>query len=125
MDGASLAGNVFDDIVDNKRDGLQKPQDDSVLLEVEFALNRWLQKLLDMDTQIQRSTSFQTRIEECLTKMREEGFLSIQDYAEMKDIGELWINLYTLLATYSIGCNDQKRELLCVLLDLFVKKTIF
>lgn len=103
MDGAPLTGNFFDDIINDTT--AQKPDENSLLLEVEFALNRWLQKLFDMDTQLQRSTSLQNKIDECLKKMREERFLSIPGYAEMKDVGEMWTNLYTLLATYSIGCH--------------------
>ena len=42
----------------------------------------------------------------------------------MKIIGDLWGNMFTLLAAYEIGVNKKKRELLCVLLELYVRKQI-
>ena len=130
----NFSENIFDDIVDGgcvgemasvkENNGDDTEREDNMLLEVEFALNAWIRKLDNVDKELQVSMNFQTRIDQSLNRMREEGFLTTHEYLEMKIIGDLWGKLFSLLTAYEIGINKKKRELLCVLLELYVRKQI-
>ena len=130
----NFSENIFDDIVDGgcigemsgvkENNGDDTEREDNMLLEAKFALNAWIQKLDNVDKELQVSMDIQTKIDQSLRRMREEGFLTTHEYLEMKIIGDLWGNMFTLLAAYEIGVNKKKRELLCVLLELYVRKQI-
>ena len=128
----NFSENIFDHIVDGgcigemsgvkENNGDDTEREDNMLLEAEFALNAWIQKLDNVDKELQVSMDIQTKVDQSLRRMCEEGLLTTHAYLEMKIIGDLWGNMFTLLAAYEIGVNKKKRELLCVLLELYVRK---
>ena len=130
----NFSENIFDDIVDGgwigkmsavkENNGEYTEREDNMLLEVEFALNAWIRKLDNVDKELRVSMDIQTKIDQSLRRMREEGFLTTHEYLEMKIIGDLWGKMFSLLAAYEIGVNKKKRELLCVLLELYLRKQI-
>ena len=82
----NFSENIFDDIVDGgcigemsavkENNGEYTEREDNMLLEVEFALNAWIRKLDNVDKELQVSMNIQTRIDQSLNRMREEGFLT-------------------------------------------------
>ena len=94
-------------------------QTDNVWLDVEEALHRWMCKILDVESHLEKSTGFRETIEASLRRQQQDGFLNHQDVAELRHVTNVWINLLNCTSSYTIGCNFVKRDIITYLVELY------
>lgn len=93
-------------------------------LNIQDALNDWTKRIVDTETRLKKSQSYQQTIEDSLNRQLRDGLLSHHDFTELEYIGRLWANLLNTAACYSVGCGFGKKELISILLELYTLKQI-
>ena len=95
-----------------------------VWTEIVDALNRWTQKVIDAETRHSKTANFRENIEASLRRQQLDGFLNVQDIAELRYIADLWTNLLNSISSYTIGCEFVKRDIITFLLELYKLRQI-
>ena len=93
-------------------------------LNIQDALNDWTKRIVDTETRLKKSQSYQQTIEDSLNRQLRDGLLSHHDFVELEYIGKLWTNLLNTAACYSVGCGFGKKDLISILLELYTLKQI-
>ena len=77
----------------------------NVWTDIEEALYRWTNQILDAESRYEKTASFRENIEASLQRQQLDGFLNHHDISELGYIADLWINLLNCTSTYAIGCE--------------------
>ena len=91
----------------------------SVWLDIEEALHRWTDRILDAESRLQKTASFRESIEASLRRQQLDGLLNHQDIAELQHITNIWMNLLNCVSSYSVGCDFVKRDIITYLIELY------
>lgn len=87
--------------------------------DIEEALHRWTERILDAESRYEKTASFREHLEASLRRQQLDGFLNYQDIAELRHVANLWINLLNCTSSYTIGCEFVKRDIITYLLELY------
>ena len=97
--------------------------------DIEEALHRWTDRILDAESRLQKTASFRESIEASLRRQQLDGLLNHQDIAELQHITNIWINLLNCVSSYSVGCDFVKRDIITSLIELYnlrqISKSLF
>ena len=69
-------------------------------------------------------TNFHRQIEKSIRRQQLDEFLSSHGITELRYITDVWIKLLNAVSSYSIGCVFVKREIITLLLELYMLKQI-
>ena len=89
-----------------------------VWTDIEEALCRWADRILDTESRYEKTVSFREHIEASLRRQQLDGFLNYQDITELRHVADVWINLLNCTSSYAIGCVFVKRDIITYLLEL-------
>ena len=87
--------------------------------DFEEALRRWMCKILDAESRLEKTASFRQNIEASLRRQQLDGLLNHQDIAELQHITNIWMNLLNCVSSYSVGCDFVKRDIITYLIELY------
>ena len=90
----------------------------NVLTDIEEAMNRWTNQILDAESRHEKTVSFRENIEASLRRQQLDGFLNHNDISELRYIADLWTNLLNCISSYTIGCESVRRDIITYLLEL-------
>ena len=96
----------------------------NVWTDIEEALYRWTNQILDAESRHEKTASFRENIETSLRRQQLDGFLNHHDIAELRHIADLWMNLLNCTSSYAIGCEFVKRDIITYLLELYKLRQI-
>ena len=95
------------------------PEESNVWIDIEEALNDWTDRILKVENEWKKTTSFRENIEASLKRQQLDGFLNDQDIAELRYTADIWVNLLKCMSSYKIGCEFVKRDIITYLLELY------
>ena len=95
------------------------PEESNVWIDIEEALNDWTDRILKVENEWKKTTSFRENIEASLKRQQLDGFLNDQDIAELRHTADIWVNLLKCMSSYKIGCEFVKRDIITYLLELY------
>ena len=87
--------------------------------DIEEALRRWTDRILDAESRLQKTASFRESIEASLRRQQLDGLLNYQDIAELEHITNIWMNLMNCVSSYRVGCDFVKRDIITYLIELY------
>ena len=90
----------------------------NVWTDIEEAMNRWTNQILDAESRHEKTVSFRENIEASLRRQQLDGFLNHNDISELRYIADLWTNLLNCISSYTIGCESVRRDIITYLLEL-------
>ena len=96
----------------------------NVWKDIEEALYRWTNQILDAESRHERTASFRENIEASLRRQQLDGFLNHHDISELRYIADLWTNLLNCISSYTIGCESVRRDIITYLLELYKLRQI-
>ena len=96
----------------------------NVWIDIEEAMNRWANQILDAESRHERTASFRENIEASLQRQQLDGFHNHHDISELRYIADLWTNLLTCISSYTIGCEFVRRDIITYLLELYKLRQI-
>ena len=96
----------------------------NIWTNIEDALNNWSQRVLDAESQLNKSGTFHHQIEDSIRRLQLDGLLSSADITELRYIGEVWMKLMSAASSYGVGCKFAKRDIITYLLELHTLKQI-
>ena len=96
----------------------------NVWTDIEEALYRWTNQILDAESRYERTASFRENIEASLRRQQLDGFLNHHDISELRYIADLWTNLLNCISSYTIGCESARRDIITYLLELYELRQI-
>ena len=99
-------------------------KESNVWIDIEEALNDWTDRILKVENEWKKTTSFRENIEASLKRQQLDGFLNDQDIAELRYIADIWVNLLKCMSSYTIGCEFVKRDIITYLLELYKLRQI-
>ena len=97
---------------------------DHILEDIVQALDTWSQRILMLETDLQRNTNIKTNIGNCLQKQVLDGLINRQDANELEYVLDLWTNLHRAYVCKQIGADFADQDILSFLLELFSLKQI-
>ena len=87
--------------------------------DIEEALRRWTNQIVDAESRYESTATFRGKIEASLRRQQLDGFLTPQDISELRYIANIWVNLLNCTSSYTIGCEFVKRDIITYLLELY------
>lgn len=96
----------------------------NVWSDIEEALHRWMCKILDAESRLEKTASFRENIEASLQRQQLDGLINYHDITELQYIADLWTNLLNYTSSYTIGCQFVKRDIISCLLELYNRRQI-
>ena len=102
----------------NSGSPIEVPQS-SVWSDIEDALHRWMCKILDVESRLQKTASFRESIEASLRRQQLDGLLNHQDITELQHVTNIWMNLLNCMSSYRVGCEFVKRDIITYLIELY------
>ena len=96
----------------------------TVLDDILEALESWSQRILIIETKLERTDDLRQSIVHSLEGQVLDGLLTDQDLQDMVYVTDLWIQLYKNFLCYSTGVEFSDRDVLTNLLELFSLKQI-
>ena len=96
----------------------------TILEDISEALESWSQRILAIETKIERTRDLRENIVNTLQRQVLDGLISEQDSFELEYVADLWINLYKTFLCHSIGTEFTDRDVFTYLLELFGLKQI-
>ena len=97
---------------------------DHILEDIVQALDSWTQRILVLETDLQRNSNIKRDIDDCLQRQVLDGLINLQDANELQDVLDLWTNLHRAYVCKQIGADFADQEILSHLLELFSLKQI-
>ena len=96
----------------------------TLLDDILQALESWSQRILIVETKLERTDDLRQSIVHSLEGQVLDGLLTEQDLQDLVYVADLWIHLYKNFLCYSAGVEFNDREVLSNLLELFSLKQI-
>ena len=96
----------------------------TVLEDISEAFESWSQRLLDVETKIERTDDLRQNIVHSLEGQVVDGLLTDNDFRELLYVADLLINLYKTFLCRCVGVEFTDRDVLNNLLELFSLKQI-
>ena len=93
-------------------------------IDLNTTFDDWMTKVLDDEAVRSRTTDLSKKINDSLSRQLQDGLLSYPEYIDLEYIGRLWMRLLNSIHRYHLGCVDNKRNILSILLELFESKQI-
>ena len=97
---------------------------DHILEDIVQALDSWTQRILVLETDLQRNENIKRNISDCLQRQVLDGLIKQEDAKEFEYILDLWTNLHRAYICKQIGVDFADQEVLSYLLELFSLKQI-
>ena len=110
--------------VERESDAGAIPNSRDTWIDIEVALQRWTDQIVDAETRYEKTATFREKIEATLQRQQLDGLLNPQDISELRYITNLWINLLNCTSTYTIGCEFVKHDIITYLLELYKLRQI-
>ena len=82
-------------------------------LNIQAALNDWTKRIVDTESRLKKTQSYQQLIEDSLSRQLRDGLLTHHDFSELEYIGKL--NLMNTASCYSVGCGFGTKDLISIL----------
>ena len=111
-------------IVDKDSDDAVEVNLSYLWCDIEDAFHRWMCKILDAESRLEKTASFRENIEASLRRQQQDGFLNHQDIAELRHIADIWSDLMNYVSSYTVGCKFVKHGIIEGLLDLYTLRQI-
>lgn len=96
----------------------------NVWTDIEEALYRWTNQILDAESRHEKTASFFENIDASLRRQQLDGFLNHHDISELRYIADLWTNLLNCISSYTISCETVRRDIITYLLELYKLRQI-
>ena len=97
---------------------------DHILEDIVQAFDSWTQRILLLETDLQRNHNIKRDIEDYMQRQVLDGLIKREDANELQYVLDLWINLHRAYVCKQIGANFANQHVLSHLLDLFSMKQI-
>ena len=97
---------------------------DHILEDIVQALDLWTQRILVLETDLQRNLDIRGNVGDCLQRQVLDGLIKQQDANELQYVLDLWVNLHRAYMCKQIGAEFSDHEVLSHLLELFSLKQI-
>ena len=97
---------------------------DHILEDIVQALDSWTQRILVLETDLQRNINIKRNISDCLQRHVLDGLIKQEDAKEFEYVLDLWTSLHRAYVCKQIGADFADQEVLSCLLELFSLKQI-
>ena len=96
----------------------------TILEDINTALEVWSQRILDLETKIEKTQNLRQNVNNALQRQVLDGLITDTDSRELIYVCDLWINLYKSFLCICIGSEITDHDVLDYLLELYSLKQI-